>query len=183
VTEWPLILVTNDDGVLSPGLQAAAEPVANLGELLIAAPADVDGTPEIAASVDKWHTFGTADWTAAMHFTRLLARQILDEGRPDWYPCSTSTCCRPPRRRRRLHKTIQSSQRYYVSSRPVQARRLDQQYQLMVDIAVDRDNLERLGYLRHRSRPGGLGDPADLADDRRHHLDATRSAVIAGPTR
>lgn len=33
----PLILITNDDGVLSPGLRVA-EAVSNLGELLIAAP-------------------------------------------------------------------------------------------------------------------------------------------------
>jgi 5'-nucleotidase len=33
-----LILVTNDDGVLSPGLRAAAESVAGLGDLLIVAP-------------------------------------------------------------------------------------------------------------------------------------------------
>jgi len=35
----PLILVTNDDGLDSPGLAAAAEAVADLGELLLAAPA------------------------------------------------------------------------------------------------------------------------------------------------
>lgn len=34
----PLILVTNDDGIFSPGLHAAAEAVSNLGELLIVAP-------------------------------------------------------------------------------------------------------------------------------------------------
>jgi 5'-nucleotidase len=34
-----LILVTNDDGIRSPGLHAAAEAVAHLGELLIVAPA------------------------------------------------------------------------------------------------------------------------------------------------
>jgi 5'-nucleotidase len=34
----PLILVTNDDGLYSPGLQAAAEAVAALGDLLIVAP-------------------------------------------------------------------------------------------------------------------------------------------------
>ncbi len=34
----PLILITNDDGVFSPGLRAAAEAVAGLGELIIAAP-------------------------------------------------------------------------------------------------------------------------------------------------
>jgi 5'-nucleotidase len=37
--EPPLILVTNDDGLLSPGLHAAAEAVADLGDLLLAAPA------------------------------------------------------------------------------------------------------------------------------------------------
>ena len=35
----PLILVTNDDGIQSPGLKAAAEAVMELGELVIAAPA------------------------------------------------------------------------------------------------------------------------------------------------
>lgn len=35
----PLILLTNDDGIRSPGLQAAAEAICDLGELLIVAPA------------------------------------------------------------------------------------------------------------------------------------------------
>jgi 5'-nucleotidase len=39
VAEPPLILVTNDDGLRSPGLLAAAEAVADLGELLLVAPA------------------------------------------------------------------------------------------------------------------------------------------------
>jgi 5'-nucleotidase len=39
MTGRPLILVTNDDGLNSPGLLAAAEAVADLGDLLIAAPA------------------------------------------------------------------------------------------------------------------------------------------------
>ena len=34
----PLILVTNDDGIHSPGLQAAVKAVLPLGELIIAAP-------------------------------------------------------------------------------------------------------------------------------------------------
>ncbi len=34
----PLILITNDDGILSPGLLALAEAVSDLGELLIVAP-------------------------------------------------------------------------------------------------------------------------------------------------
>ncbi|OQA42027.1 MAG: 5'-nucleotidase SurE [Chloroflexi bacterium ADurb.Bin325] len=36
----PLILLTNDDGILSPGLRAAAEALCVLGELLIVAPAE-----------------------------------------------------------------------------------------------------------------------------------------------
>jgi 5'-nucleotidase len=36
----PLILLTNDDGIFSPGLQAAAEALDSLGELLIVAPRD-----------------------------------------------------------------------------------------------------------------------------------------------
>jgi 5'/3'-nucleotidase SurE len=39
VPQPPLILVTNDDGIRSPGLRAAAEAVAGLGELLVLAPA------------------------------------------------------------------------------------------------------------------------------------------------
>jgi 5'-nucleotidase len=34
----PLILLTNDDGITSPGLRAAAEAVADLGDLLVVAP-------------------------------------------------------------------------------------------------------------------------------------------------
>lgn len=34
----PLILITNDDGILSPGLQAAVEAVSPLGDILIVAP-------------------------------------------------------------------------------------------------------------------------------------------------
>ena len=35
---YPLILVTNDDGIWSPGLRAAVDAVSSLGEVLIAAP-------------------------------------------------------------------------------------------------------------------------------------------------
>lgn len=48
----PLILLTNDDGIRSPGLMAAAEAVCDLGDLLIVAPATQQtgmgrGTPPI----------------------------------------------------------------------------------------------------------------------------------------
>ncbi len=39
MTGRPLILVTNDDGIASPGLRAAAEAVVDLGDLLVVAPA------------------------------------------------------------------------------------------------------------------------------------------------
>lgn len=50
--EKPLILLTNDDGIASPGLLAAAEAICDLGELLIVAPATQQtgmgrGTPPI----------------------------------------------------------------------------------------------------------------------------------------
>jgi len=35
----PLILLTNDDGIASPGLHAAATALAEIGDLLVAAPA------------------------------------------------------------------------------------------------------------------------------------------------
>lgn len=38
MTTRPLIVITNDDGIRSPGLQAAAEAVAPLGDVLIVAP-------------------------------------------------------------------------------------------------------------------------------------------------
>jgi 5'-nucleotidase len=39
MSDRPLILITNDDGIRSPGLLAAAQACAGLGDLLIAAPA------------------------------------------------------------------------------------------------------------------------------------------------
>jgi 5'-nucleotidase len=52
MTTRPLILLTNDDGIHSPGLIAAAEAVCDLGDLLIVAPATQQtgmgrGTPPI----------------------------------------------------------------------------------------------------------------------------------------
>jgi 5'-nucleotidase len=59
--ERPLILLTNDDGIASPGLLAAAQAVCDLGELLIVAPATQQtgmgrGTPPIPDPVLRAET-------------------------------------------------------------------------------------------------------------------------------
>jgi len=231
VPEPPLILVTNDDGVHSPGLRAAAEAVADLGDLLLVAPvtqqtamsrafvtdagagvvqrvtilvagrtvpgyavsgspvmavthavlelaerpirlsvsginygeniggtigvsgtvgaafeADAHGIPSIAAAitaqVSEWRTFGTLDWTAARHFTRLLARQVLDQGMPEGVSVLNLNVPRSATIRTELRRTVQSQQPYYVRRGPASARPLDQPYQFPVEVVVDRDRLE-----------------------------------------
>ena len=231
MTKPPLILVTNDDGLDSPGLYAAAEAVAGLGELLLVAPATqqtamsrafvtdvgagvvkrvelhiagqavsgyaVTGSPVMAvthavlelaerpialcvsginygeniggaigvsgtvgaafeadthgiasiaaaitAQVSEWRTFGTLDWTAARHFTRLLARQVLDHGMPPGVSVLNLNVPRTATIRTELRKTTQSRQPYYVRRRPDAPRLLDQPYQFAVDVVVDAGRLE-----------------------------------------
>lgn len=227
----PLILVTNDDGIRSPGLRAAAEAVADLGDLLLVAPATqqtsmsraiahdanagviervdvavggrpvtayaVTGSPALAVThalleladrpvglcvsginygeniggsiavsgtvgaameaanhgipgiavsvtvqVSEWRTFGAVDWTAARHFTRLLAAQVLADGLPDGASVLNLNVPQSATPGTELRKTAQSRQPYYVRRRPVPARRLDQPYQFPVDVVVDWDTLE-----------------------------------------
>lgn len=228
--EPPLILVTNDDGLDSPGLHAAAAAVADLGELLLVAPAtqqtamsrafvtdasagvvkrvemyiagravsgyavtgspvmavthavlelagrpialcvsginygeniggaigvsgtvgaafeaDAHGIPSIAAAitaqVSEWRTFGTLDWTASRHFTRLLARQVLRHGMPEGVSVFNLNVPRGATTRTELRRTVQSRQPYYVRRGPGSARPLDQPYQFPVEVVVDRDRL------------------------------------------
>ena len=54
----PLILVTNDDGVLSPGLHAAIEAVQGLGQVLVAAPTEQQtarGRSMVGNPADHFH--------------------------------------------------------------------------------------------------------------------------------
>jgi 5'-nucleotidase len=207
VTPRPLILVTNDDGIHSPGLHAAAEAVADLGDLLIVAPLTgqtsmsraivagpemgaitpveldvagrsvlsyavtgspamavnhamlelvdrrpalcvsgvnygeniggglgVSGTigaamqavsfdvPSLAASlqvdVADWHASDSRDWDAAIHFTRLLATQILSDGLPEPVAVVNLNVPRHATSATELRMTTQSRLAYYVQLHP-----------------------------------------------------------------
>jgi len=231
VPEPPLILITNDDGFGSPGLHAAAEAVAGLGELLLVAPAtqqtamsrafvtdpgagvikqvdlqiagrtvpgyaitgspvmavthavlelarrpialcvsginygeniggaigvsgtvgaafeaDAHGIPAIAAAItaqtSEWRTFGAVDWTAARHFTRVLAQQVLADGMPAGVSVLNLNVPRSATTRTELRKTVQGRQPYYARRRPDPPRPLDQPYQFAVDVVIDPAALE-----------------------------------------
>jgi 5'-nucleotidase len=231
VPEPPLILLTNDDGFGSPGLHAAAEAVAGLGELLLVAPAtqqtamsrafvtdpgagvikqvdlqiagrtvpgyaitgspvmavthavlelarrpialcvsginygeniggaigvsgtvgaafeaDAHGIPAIAAAItaqtSEWRTFGAVDWTAARHFTRVLARQVLADGMPAGVSVLNLNVPRSATTRTELRKTVQGREPYYARRRPDPPRPLEQPYQFAVDVVIDPAALE-----------------------------------------
>jgi len=96
----------------------------------------------ITAQVSEWRTFGAVDWTAVRHFTRRLARQVLDEGMPDGVSVLNLNVPRSATIQTELRKTVQSRQPYYVRSRPSSGRRLDEPYQFAVEAVVDWDRLE-----------------------------------------
>jgi 5'-nucleotidase len=231
VPQPPLILVTNDDGIRSPGLRAAAEAVAGLGELLVVAPATqqtsmsraythgsgsgaierveftvgqctvpgyaVSGSPAVAVThavlelaqrpiglcvsginygeniggsigvsgtvgaameaaghgihaiaasraveVSQWRTFAELDWTAARHFTRLLAAQVLAEGLPDGVSALNLNVPERATAATELRRTAQARQPYYVRRHDHPGRPLDQPYRFPVDVVVEWDSLE-----------------------------------------
>jgi len=230
MAERPLILVTNDDGIASPGLQAAAEAVAPLGDLLVVAPAtqqtsmsraftkgrdvgavvrtdffvegreveaysvagspvlavahallelaprlpalcvsginygencgaaitvsgtigaaleaELYGVPGLASSlqvdVSEWHSYGDMDWSAAKHFTRLFAEQILVEGLPDEVSLLNLNVPRGATPVTEVRRTVQSRQRYYAQVRP-ETRVLADPVRLRVEVVVDHEALE-----------------------------------------
>ncbi len=227
----PLILVTNDDGLHSPGLLAAAEAVAEFGELLIAAPAtqqtsmsrafvtgddigaisahdllidgrvvtgysivgspvlavthalleladrlpdlcisginygenvggalgvsgtvsaaleaEAHGIPGVATSVQvdvtAWRTFADIDWTAARHFTRLLADQVLTDGLPDDVAVLNLNVPDGATPDTELRRTVQSRQPYYVHSLPPGDRIAADPLRLQVAAEIDTGSLE-----------------------------------------
>jgi 5'-nucleotidase len=227
----PLILVTNDDGLHSPGLLAAAESVSDLGDLLIAAPAtqqtsmsrafvtgddigaiarhdlrvagrtvaayavvgspvvavthalleladrtpdlclsginygenvggalgvsgtvsaaleaEAHGVPGIAASVQvdvaSWRKFDDLDWSAAKHFTRALARQVLADGLPSDVAVLNVNIPRDATPNTEIRRTVQSRQPYYVHSLPEGTRIPTDPLRLRIAATVDADQLE-----------------------------------------
>ena len=142
--------------------------------------ADAHGIPAIAAAitaqVSEWRTFGTVDWRAATHFTRLLARQVLADGMPGGVSVLNLNVPRSATTRTELRKTVQDRQPYY-------ARRLARSAPAAgpaVSVRRRREHRPRSpgardGHSRHHPRPGGFGHPADLAADRHHRLDAGRT--------
>src|SRR6476620_8811933 len=227
----PLILVTNDDGLHSPGLLAAAESVSDLGELLIVAPAtqqtsmsrafvtgddigaiarhdlrvagrpgaaysvvgspvvavthalleladrtpdlclsginygenvggalgvsgtvsaaleaEAHGVPGIAASlqvdVASWRKFDDLDWSAAKHFTRALASQVLADGLPSDVAVLNVNIPRDATPNTEIRRTVQSRQPYYVHSLPEGARVPTDPLRLQIAATVDADQLE-----------------------------------------
>jgi 5'-nucleotidase len=227
----PLILVTNDDGLHSPGLLAAAESVSDLGDLLIVAPAtqqtsmsrafvtgddigaierhdlrvagrtvaaysvvgspvvavthalleladrppdlclsginygenvggalgvsgtvsaaleaEAHGVPGIAASVQvdvaSWRKFDDLDWSAARHFTRALARQVLADGLPSDVAVLNVNIPRDATPNTEIRRTVQSRQPYYVHSLPEGTRIPTDPLRLRIAATVDADQLE-----------------------------------------
>ena len=227
----PLILVTNDDGLHSPGLLAAAEAVIDLGDLLIAAPAtqqtsmsrafvtgddigaitrhelhvagrtvagysvvgspvvavthallelatrvpdlcisginygenvggalgvsgtvsaaleaEAHGVPGVAASVQvdvaAWRRFDDLDWSAAQHFTRALARQVLADGLPPDVAVLNVNIPRGATPNTEIRRTVQSRQPYYVHSLPEGTRVPTDPLRLQIAAEVNADQLE-----------------------------------------
>jgi 5'-nucleotidase len=108
--------------------------------------ADAHGIPAIAAAItaqtSEWRTFGAVDWTAARHFTRLLARQVLADGMPAGVSVLNLNVPRGATTRTELRKTVQGRQPYYARRRPDPPRPLDQPYQFAVDVVIDPAELE-----------------------------------------
>lgn len=94
-TEWnpdtPVILVTNDDGIQSPGLAAAAAAVAELGHLVIAAPTEQQtarGRSIVGDRTDHFHPI-EVDGRPAWHINAspaLVVRHALAVFFRDRYP-------------------------------------------------------------------------------------------------
>ena len=228
-----LILITNDDGIFSPGLRAAAEAAAGLGDLLIAAPRDqqtgmsralaggeqggiieectllVQGKPHPAYGVHaspalvvayavlelagrtpdlcisginygenigatisasgtvgaaleasafgipalaisreapldwhRTHDYGSLDWTAAQHFTHLIAARVLEHGLPRSVDALNVNVPDVAALDTAIRPTIQSRQAHVYFTAPG-PRDFGQYFTLPQESTVDADNLEQ----------------------------------------
>ena len=72
----------------------------------------------------------------------MLARQVLEHGRPAGVSVLNLNVPRGATTRTELRRTTQSQQPYYVRRAPEPARPLGQPHQLAVEVVVDRDRLE-----------------------------------------
>jgi 5'-nucleotidase len=75
----PLILITNDDGLMSPGLLAAAEAVADLGELLLVAPKEQQTS--MSHALPKGKTIGSIE-TVDIQVAGRAVRGFAVDGSP-----------------------------------------------------------------------------------------------------
>jgi 5'-nucleotidase len=116
------------------------------GTIGAALEADVYNIPAIAAAItaeiSEWRTFGEMDWTAATHFTRVLAAQVLEDGMPSGVSVLNLNVPRGATTQTELRKTVQGHQPYYVRSKPTSTRPLHLPLQFPLEIVVDSANLE-----------------------------------------
>src|SRR5437764_952726 len=116
----PLILLTNDDGIHSPGLKAAAE---------------------AAASLHHGEEYGYLTWETAAYFTACLADMILRRGLPPEIALLNVNVPVTATRETPLRVTSQSHQSYFQSF--VEGKRdFAQKFRFSYGININFDTLE-----------------------------------------
>src|SRR5947209_6749348 len=77
MSDQPLILLTNDDGVAAPGIRAAREALAGLGQVMVAAPDRERSAASHSISLDRRRP---EDVSHAAHLGAALAEELLRRG-------------------------------------------------------------------------------------------------------
>jgi 5'-nucleotidase len=116
------------------------------GTIAAALEAEMHGIPGIAASiqvdVSAWRSFEDVDWTAARHFTRLLAEQVLAEGLPTDVAVLNLNVPRSATPQSPVRRTVQSRQSYYVHSLPDGLRVETDPLRLRISAEFDAERIE-----------------------------------------